>query len=160
MKQTKVILKQNISIVSKIIFCSPILFIVLFLTEFNGYFILFALIIVPIFGFNYEYVFKKHASYYCMKVFNFKFFSNIKNFIKPEYISISNQSYKEGAGWMWDHFIVTSAKFKLYTVKFYKGTNRETVFKTTNREEAILKAEQLSELFDVRIHNALKHSST
>ena len=124
----RIVLKQNISIVLKIIFCSPIVFIILFLAEFNSYYLFFSFIFIPIFGFNYEYVIKDDTQCYAQwKLFNLIVYTYDKKFIKPKYISLTNQSYKEGGSWIWFPFFSSTPRFKLYTIKFFKGT-KPTVF--------------------------------
>ena len=89
-----------------------------------------------------------------MRIFNFKIYSYEKNFISPEYLSVVHQPYVDDNSWIYDVFL--DARFKLYTIKFFKGNKRETVFKTSSKEELIQKANELSRLLNVRINNTLK----
>lgn len=155
-----VILKQKISLVSKSLVCSPLLYFILFLTEQKVWNFVLALIFIPIFGFNYQYVFLQNKTRFLeLRVFNFKIYSYEKNFINPEYLSVVHQSYVDDSSrWMYDMFL--DVRFKLYTIKFFKGNNHETVFKTSNKEEVIQKTIELSKLLNVRINNTLNNSST
>jgi len=157
----KVVLKQKIGISSKVIVITPILLIILFIAEFNYYYVFVMIIFIPIFGFNYEYVINQDAKCHSrLKLFNLIIYSYAKNFVKPEYLSLMKQSYREGGSWIWHPFftenIVVNSRFMLYTIKFFNGKLRDTVFKTSKKEEAIQKTNELSKLLNVRITNTLK----
>lgn len=156
-ENTIVVLIQRISIISIVIFHLPVLFFIFVLSFFNTYFVLLILLCVPILGLSYEYVIEKSFSNKIVfKTFNFSFFSRKKLILYPGYISLVHQIYKDGTGWSWFPAVFGDAKFKLYTIKFFKGKEHQTVFKTPNKEDAIQKANELSELLNVRIHNTLK----
>ena len=89
-------------------------------------------------------------------MFNLIIYGYAKNFIKPKYIALTNQSYKEGGSWIWFPFLSSTPKFKLYTIKFFNGSTRETVFKTSNKEEAIVKVTEISKFLNLKFHNTLK----
>lgn len=117
----------------------------------------FGLIFIPIFGLNYEYVFLNDVKCkWVLKVFDFKIYHREKDFIFPEYIGVVHQSYVDAVHFSW-YMLGSSynAKFKRYVIKFFNGKQRQTVFKTSNKEKVINKANDLSVLLNVRMLNTL-----
>jgi len=150
-----VVLKQKISSVSRALICAPLLYFLFTLIEMNIWNLILVIIFIPIFGFKYEYVFcRDRKSFLVLKLFKLVIYSKEKLFICPEYISLIHQSYIDKTDRI--HYEYINTKFKLYVVKFFKGKEHQTVFKTTNKEEAILKANELSVVLNVRINNTLK----
>ena len=161
MKQIEVVLKQNISYFGILIVLIPVFFLIAILSVFNFFYVFLSFVFLPLFLINTEYIIdKKCQMFFAVRISKFRIYKKKKTIFFPDYISLMNQSYKEEGGWMWFPAVFGQVKYKHYTIKFFKETKRQTVFKTTNKEEAILKTNELSELFNVRIHNALKHSST
>ncbi|WP_117880156.1 hypothetical protein [Aureibaculum luteum] len=89
-------------------------------------------------------------------MYRFPLFSRKKTLLYPNYISIVHQGYREAGGWMWYPTVFGEVRYKLYVIKFFHGNKQDTVFKTSNKEEAIRKANELSKLLYVKIHNTLK----
>ena len=127
------------------------------LSVFNRYFLLFSLLCIPVLGLNYKYVIKNNfENKLVIRTYSFPFFSQKKTLLYPNYISIVHQGYKEARGWMWYPTVFGEDRYKLYVIKFFDGNKQETVFKTSNKKEAIRKANELSKLLKVKIHNTLK----
>jgi len=153
----RIYLKQHIPVISRVIFSLPIFFMILLLSNFYTFYLFLLLIFLLVFGFNYEYIIVRNgSSLLVVKIFNKTILSIKKSFITPDYISLMYQSFYESSHFSWYPNVFPDTKFKLYTIKFFKGNNRETVFKTDNKEEAIQKANMLSKLLNVRINNTLK----
>ncbi|MET2986444.1 hypothetical protein [Aureibaculum conchae] len=157
MKQEQVILEQSIPKFSLFIVFLPVLLLVGILSVFKIYYIFLLLFLLPFFWLSYEYCIQRNfENFVYIKIFGTAIYQKKKVFIVPDYISLNHQGYKEGGTWMWYPTIFGDARYKLYAIKFFKGNKNQTVFKTPYKEEARLKAEQLSTLLDIRIHNTLK----
>ncbi|WP_299435873.1 hypothetical protein [uncultured Aquimarina sp.] len=74
----------------------------------------------------------------------------------PEYISVFSASFKQDNEWGTVSALGTQAKQNSFVIRLFNGNNRFTLFKTSNYQNAIGKANQLSELLGVEIHDATK----
>ncbi|MBJ2174132.1 hypothetical protein JBL43_07780 [Aureibaculum sp. A20] len=155
--KNEVFLKQHLSKLSLVFILLPFLFFVMTLSVFNSYFLLFSLLSIPVLSLNYKYVIKNNfENKLVIRMFSFSFFSQKKTLLYPIYISIVHQGYKEAGGMMWYPTVLGEVRYKLYVIKFFHGKKQDTVFKTSNKEKAIYKANELSKLLNVRIYNTLK----
>tara|TARA_R110002073_G_scaffold279026_1_gene443040 strand:+ start:304328 stop:304816 length:489 start_codon:yes stop_codon:yes gene_type:complete len=78
----------------------------------------------------------------------------------PEYISLFSGSFKKANEWGAVAALGTESKNEMFVLKFFKGKTNKIIYKSNDYKEALAKSNALSLLLKVRIHNAVKNSST
>jgi argininosuccinate synthase len=78
----------------------------------------------------------------------------------PEYISIFSASFKKDNDWGAIAALGTQQKSQNIVIKFFRGHNNEIVYKSNNYDQSLEKANELSTLLGIRVHDAIKNSST
>lgn len=150
-----VILNQSISLTSKVFISIVSFFIVTILSMLNGNFGFMYLIILAFIFLKKDYIiYENFSNIVRYRVFSVLLYKNEINLTFPEYISLFEQKYKQTASF--GFMILGEDKFRLYTIKFFKGRSNNTVFKSRYKEEVLDKGHQLSTLLGVRINNTLK----
>ena len=153
-----VILNQRISLISKIFFLIPIAFLTTILSIYSWYYSFIYILVLAILFIKKDYVIRKNfQNTIQIRLFNIIFLKKQLRLIKPEYISLFKQPFKQTAGFGFTTFNET--KFKMYVIKFFNNNSKSTVFMTHNRLEAENKVKALSEMLGVRVNNTLKSST-
>jgi len=112
-------------------------------------------------GYSVQYeVNKNFINYKLWTFFGFTVFKSKLNLFLPEYISLFSTSFKKDNDWGAVAALGTKSKSSNIVLKFFKGAKNEIVFKCNDYYTALKKAEELSELLDISIHNTFKDSST
>ena len=128
-----------------------------FLESFRVISMFFLISALLVFFISYNLVITKaFNSYYQFTIFKISFFTINKNLFFPDYISLFNQSFIQTnhVGYMPD--ILGESKYKLYTLKFFKGSKNEILFISSNKSTVIKFGTDLANMLDVELHNTLK----
>ncbi|MEY8870722.1 hypothetical protein AB9K24_14535 [Meridianimaribacter flavus] len=151
----EIVLKQHISIVSKVIFLIPFLFVSVVLSIFDSMFSFAIIIGVLLFVFNYDYLIKANFdSYIRFGFFNLRLVKLKRKIIQPEYISLFKQRYKTVMGFGF-HTPFGEDKFEMYSIKFFNKEGNQTVFKSFNKAEVLTLGKDLSNMLNVELYNTL-----
>ncbi|WP_397364172.1 hypothetical protein [Olleya sp. R77988] len=155
----RVILKQFIPFRQKLVVVTGLFFIGTLLNdkynEFLG--VLFYVLGILFFFVNYNLVITKgFLNYYQFRIFNISLFKIKKELLFPDYVSLFNQSFVQSNHVGFSPDILGDSKYRLYTIKFFKGHKNEILFTSKNRVEVVKLGTQLSTMFNVELHNTLK----
>lgn len=151
----EIVLKQHISIVSKVIFLIPFLFVSVVLSIFDSMFSFVIIIGVLLFVFNYDYLIKANFdSYIRFGFFNLRLVKLKRKIIQPEYISLFKQRYKTLMGFGF-YTSFGEDKFEMYSIKFFNKEGNQTVFKSFNKAEVLTLGKDLSNMLNVELYNTL-----
>lgn len=153
-----IVLKQTVSIRPKLAFGLPLL-VVGFLGSVENLVtgILLIFLAVIIFGLGYNYIISKDfINYRQITVFTIPLFKIKMKFLFPDYISLFHQSFIQTNNRGFVPNTLNDAKYKSYTIKFFKGNQNIIVFESPNKNKVLGLGSSLSEMLDVELYNTLK----
>ncbi len=112
-------------------------------------------------GYSVSYKIKSDFdNYKVINVFKVPLWNQRKAFIFPDYISVFSASYKKDNEWGAVSALGTKSKTQNVVIKFFSNRANEIVYKSNSYEDVLEKANELSKLLNVRIHDSVKNSST
>ncbi|TXE12968.1 hypothetical protein FUA26_04015 [Seonamhaeicola algicola] len=151
-----VVLKQKLSFTVLVQFVFPISVGLCVLTFFFSFlfFPFFIISLLWLFG-SYNYVFNENGNHKIQyKTLNILLFTRDKAFLKPDYVSLFQQSFKQTLGFGFLEF--GKARYKDYTIKLFSENKHKIVYITSRKVEVLLLGKKLSEVLNVELYNALK----
>jgi len=123
-----------------------------------GIFFIIGLVLI---GYTVTYEIRNNfENFKIISLFGFPVWRQRLTLFKPEYISVFSASFKKDNEWGAVAAIGGETKIKNVVVKFFEGRKNEIVFKSNDYTEALEKATELGLLLNVRVHDAIKNSST
>ncbi|UKM65570.1 hypothetical protein GSB9_02141 [Flavobacteriaceae bacterium GSB9] len=148
-------LNQEVPFAVKAQFGFPLTVLFLCLTYINVFFLPLLLFGVLFMFSGYSYVFKADGCHKVKyKTFGFTVIEFNRQFLKPDYVSVFNQSFKQTSVLGFLEF--GTSKYKSYVVKLFQGNQNIIVYKSNNSEAVLRIGEGLSNLFEIELYNALK----
>lgn len=99
---------------------------------------------------------KTFKCYYEIKSFSFSLFKIKRKLFFPDYVSLFFQSFIQPNNVGFSPKVLGDSRFKLYTIKFFKDHKNVIIFTSSNKNEAINLAVDLTKMLDVELHNALE----
>ena len=119
------------------------------------------LIGIIVVGYSITYEIKEgFENYKRINIFGITIWKQKLHILFPDYISIFSASFKKGNEWGAVSALGTKSKYGGVAIKFFKGHKNEIVYKSNDYSKALKKANELSFLLKVRLHDAIKNSST
>ncbi|GAA4273252.1 hypothetical protein U6A24_20065 [Aquimarina gracilis] len=155
-----IICKQERALKGKIVSFIVLVFSVLYLLVISepllSRLLLFTISIV-VFGFSVSY--KINSDFNNQKlfsVFDIILFKTKLDLDFPDYVSVFSASFKLDNDWGAIGALGTKEKHDKIVVRFFTGNKNFTLYKTNKYEEAVNKANALSELLNVEVYDATK----
>ncbi len=112
-------------------------------------------IAIVLLGYSFSYEIRKnfdvfrHFTFFGITIYKVK-----ENLTFPEYISVFSALFKHDNEWGAVSALGTQEKHSFYVIRLFNGNNKFTLFKTNNYENAISRANELSELIGVEVYDA------
>jgi len=150
----KIVLKQTVHPNLNWMIAYPLLLVCLIIV-YNDFYLFYTLLVPLVlisFGFDFVLVNKK-KSYISCNFFGVSIFK--KSFIKPDYISLFEQSFTRSTNNGVYPQMLGFDRYSLFIIKFCNDCYGETIFESNSKEEVFELGKPISVMFDVRLHNAL-----
>ncbi|WP_298546900.1 hypothetical protein [uncultured Aquimarina sp.] len=110
-----------------------------------------------VFGFTTSYkINKDFNNEKLFSVFSLVLFRSKLEMEFPDYISVFSGSFSLDNEWGAVSAIGTKERHDKLVVRFFTDNRKVTLYKTDNYQKALKKAQELSELLDLEIHDATK----
>ncbi len=112
-------------------------------------------------GYSVTYEIQKgFENYKRIRLFGVTLWKQKLKVLFPEYISVFSTSFKKDNEWGTVAALGTKSVNENVVIKFFKGQKNEIVYKSSEYANALEKANELSVMLNVRVHDAVKNSST
>jgi len=117
------------------------------------------LFVVALLIFGFSVAFKISKDFKNKKVYSFfsiPFFAVDLNLEFPDYVSVFSTSFKLSNEWSTVSALGTSEKHDRVVIRFFKDNRHYTVYKTKYYKLAVEKANELGEMLNVEVYDAIK----